>query len=61
MNDEEEKQKHTLWLYKGDYAALAAHYVGIPTALIIRQIIREHLRAIEGAPTKLPKMEDLDL
>lgn len=45
--EKEDLQKHTLLLYKGDYEALASHYRDVAVAVVIRRIIRAHLKQIE--------------
>ena len=43
-------QKHTLFLYEGDYARLSEMFAGVAPALIIRKIVRKFIKEQEAAP-----------
>ncbi len=43
-------QKHTLFLYEGDYKQLGDMFSGTPPALIIRKLVRKFLKEQEQAP-----------
>lgn len=61
--EDQEISKHTLNLYRGDYAKLQSLYSSrIGAAKIIRDIVRAHLRKIEeSAAQRLPARETMDL
>lgn len=48
MSRREELQKHTLFLYEGDYRKLQDYYPEISAALVIRKIVRKHLDSLDA-------------
>jgi hypothetical protein len=52
-------QKHTLYLYEGDFAAVIAQHPGVPGAVVIRKIIRAYLHKLSPPikPTDLTETE----
>lgn len=50
----EDLTKHTLMLYSGDYEKLRELYPDHGAAVIIRRIVRAHLRQIETRGEEMP-------
>lgn len=55
----ESLQKHTLYLYAGDFERLAATYdkKGLGASVVIRRLVRAHLQRIEGQLSPLPQLD----
>jgi hypothetical protein len=51
VNETEPLQKHTLHLFEGDYQRLQNLYPELGAAIIIRRIVREHIKGIEAQLT----------
>lgn len=53
--EHEPLQKHTLFLYEGDFEKLKNYYPQITASVIVRQIVRKFIEKIEvgQAPIKL--------
>lgn len=51
-------QKHTLHLFEGDYAELQSIYPEVGAAIIIRTLIRRHLREVSPKMPTLPAEVD---
>lgn len=60
MVETRDKTKHTLWLFQGDFAALAALYPDLGASIVIRTLIRKHLERIEKGVDK-PKLPKIDV
>lgn len=51
-------QKHTLFLFAGDWQRLSELYPDVSTSLILRKIIRAHIAQIEkSSKVEAPKPE----
>lgn len=55
----EELQKHTINLYKGDYARLQAMYPDVGANIVIRKLIRKHVN--KAMEPKEVQIEDLEI
>lgn len=53
----EDLQKHTLHLFKGDYETLQVRYPEIGAARVIRELVRKYIIQLEGAAQPLPDVE----
>lgn len=51
MPKDEELQKHTLNLRRGDWDALGAYYRDIPVSTVVRQLISRYVDQIEATGT----------
>ena len=61
---EEELQKHTFHLYKGDYQKLQELYPDLGAAIIIRNLVRKYLTNIENkteTTTQFPEVPNVEI
>ena len=56
----DDKTKHTLWLFKGDFAMLAELYPDLGASIVVRTLIRKHIEQIEDS-VGAPKLPDIDV
>ncbi len=56
----QDKTKHTLWLYAGDFATLAEMYPDLGASIVVRTLIRKHIERIEKGIEK-PKLPKIDM
>lgn len=45
-------QKHTLYLFAGDFEALATYFPDVPTATIVRRLVRKFVEQVEKDPER---------
>lgn len=50
-------QKHTLFLYEGDFAKLGSYFPELGPSVAVRRIIRKHLEQLEAQVSQRPQME----
>jgi hypothetical protein len=54
LDEDQKKKRHAIMLFKGDYDELGDLYPDIPTAVVIRMLIRQHIRHLNaGKAVKL--------
>ena len=54
---DEELQKHTLNLFKGDYARIQIYFPDLDAASVIRKIVRTFINSVEAGDAAMPKTE----
>ena len=58
----DDKTKHTLWLFRGDFATLAELYPDLGASIVVRTLIRKHIERIEaGVDKSLPPDINIDI
>lgn len=58
MPEIEKLQKHTLFLYEGDFDKLASFFPDLPKSKVVRTLVHEAIKKLEANLPQLPK--DLD-
>lgn len=54
----EQLQKHTLLLYEGEYHRLQEYYPEMGAAIVVRKLVRKHLKELDKQhESKTPVME----
>ena len=51
-------QKHTLFLYEGDFAKLGTYFPDLGPSVAVRRIIRQHLTQLEAQVSPRPALEN---
>lgn len=51
-------QKHTLFLYEGDFAKLGSFFPELGPSVAVRRIVREQLKRLEAQVSPAPNMKD---
>jgi hypothetical protein len=54
IEDDQEKTRHNIHLFKGDYDELAVLHPDLPPALVIRQIVHKHI--LSAQESRRPKV-----
>ena len=52
--EHEPLQKHTLNLYEGDLERLASFYPELGATVVVRRVVRAHIRQLESGLSQLP-------
>lgn len=53
--------RHTLWLFKGDYARLRELSPRLGAAIIIRRLVRAYIVKIESTPVEDVELKEIDI
>ena len=56
--EDEPLQKHTLFLYEGDFARLKDIFPDVDSSVVIRRAVRALIKKVEGTPPE-PKVEKI--
>lgn len=57
----EQLQKHTLWLFKGDFKRISELYPDLSGAHATRMVLRKHIREKEAETERTSKKYENDL
>lgn len=60
-NHDEPLTKHTLWLHEGDFEKLRGYYPELGSSVVVRKLVRAHIRKIEAAASGETAMPDIEV